>query len=347
MRKSTISIGLALGLLLSGAEAFAQNSAQEEQFSKLMMDGVMAYRQGAQDSAKYEEAIKAFEQAYEIQKNPDILYNIGRCYHMLNKCSNALEKYREYALLSPENAKSVKTYIDELDAQCGVVTGEVTLTCVPESATLLIDGVAQTACSGSHSVDTGTHKLSFLADGYLAETREITLSRDKSKVSLTVGLQRAPLQEQVNPTDDAPQKSPNSPFVPNAQAQQPMANQAVASTALETKPSIMFWGAVGASGAGVVLLITGGSLIGSGYRNNVSFNGAKRDYLYQRNSGRVVGGGVLLGLGAAVALSGIGLFVADMYLNRLSTDDSTAQVSVVPSIGFSGDGAAASVTMTF
>ena len=42
MRKSTISIGLALGLLLSGAEAFAQNSAQEEQFSKLMMDGVMA-----------------------------------------------------------------------------------------------------------------------------------------------------------------------------------------------------------------------------------------------------------------------------------------------------------------
>ena len=177
MRKSTISIGLALGLLLSGAEAFAQNSAQEEQFSKLMMDGVTAYRQGAQDSSKYEEAIKAFEQAYEIQKNPDILYNIGRCYHMLNKCSNALEKYREYALLSPENAKSVKTYIDELDAQCGVVTGEVTLTCVPESATLLIDGVAQTACSGSHSVDTGTHKLSFLADGYLAETREIALSR--------------------------------------------------------------------------------------------------------------------------------------------------------------------------
>lgn len=332
MRKSTISIWVALGAsLLFGAESYAQSTNKD--FLKLMESGVSAYKRGAEDPANYEKALIDFEKAYEIQQNPDILYNMGRSYHMLGKCPEALEKYREYALRSPNDASSVKGYIEELDKQCGVVFGDVTLTCVPESATLLIDGVARETCSGTHKVEAGTHKFSFLADGYLAETRELSISQQKSKMSLTVELKSDSGVAQS--TNGDPSQQPGS-------TAGDVVSSSNASLADASSPSTMFWSAVGASGAGVVLMIAGGGLLGSAYSNNVEINGVKRDSLYSRDDGKVIGGGVLLGLGAAAALSGIGLFIADIYLKR-----DASQVSVVPSIGVSPDGVAAGMTMTF
>ena len=327
IQKTTLGImGIALGIALCGSNA----SAQDSEFSDLMLQGVNQYKQGLKDPKHYESAIEYFQKAYAIQKNPDVLYNIGRSYHMLNKCPEALEKYREYALVSAENAKAVKNYIADLTEQCGVIMGNVTLTCTPENATLIIDGKEQPKCGGTHELEIGVHKFSFLADGYDAQTREIGLSKSSRSVTLSVVMNKAAQTTAASSAADADggQTVQNTVYV------------------RDTEKTGMFWGAVGATAGGVVALLAGGSLVGTAYRQNTMFNDKKYDGLYERNSGKLAGGGVLMGLGTAAAVTGIVLFLVDAFSDR--SEPTASDIQIVPSVGVSPDGGAGAwMTMTF
>ncbi len=331
IQKSTLGImGFALGIALCGSNA----SAQDSEFSDLMLQGVNQYKQGLKDPKHYENAIEYFQKAYAIQKNPDVLYNIGRSYHMLGKCPEALEKYREYALVSAENAKAVKNYIADLTEQCGVIMGNVTLTCTPENATLIIDGKEQPNCGGTHELEIGVHKFSFLADGYDAQTREIGLSKSSRNVTLSVVMNKA----------SQASAAALSPSAAEATGEQTVQNTVYVR---ESEKTGMFWGAVGATAGGAVALLAGGSLVGTAYRlRDFEVNGKKYDSVYERNSGKLAGGGVLMGLGAAAAVTGIVLFLVDAFSDR--SEPTASDIQIVPAVGVSPDGAAgASMTVTF
>jgi tetratricopeptide (TPR) repeat protein len=64
---------------------------QQEQFDLLVREAVEHY-----SARRYEEAIELFEQALDIQQEPELAYNIARSYERLAKPDKALEWYERF-----------------------------------------------------------------------------------------------------------------------------------------------------------------------------------------------------------------------------------------------------------
>lgn len=101
MRKSFFSISLVVCICCG--TAFAQKgsatgtestdvSPRADQVERLHVEGAALYRAGA-----YREAITKFESAYAIFPEPNILYNLGRCFQALGEVDQAIEYYRRCA----------------------------------------------------------------------------------------------------------------------------------------------------------------------------------------------------------------------------------------------------------
>lgn len=176
---SVLSAVMACGLFATDS-AFAQDN---DEFTKLMMQGVRQFKEGQNDPAQYEAAIESFKAARQINPNPDATYNIARAYHKLGKCDEALASYREYAATSAENAESVKEYIQTLSKECGNTKGTLMLRCSPENTRVSIDNQPSGSCLPEQVVAVGTHYLTFAADGYKTETRTVTVVADSRKAT--------------------------------------------------------------------------------------------------------------------------------------------------------------------
>lgn len=335
MRMRRLGIwGLGIAVFLYAGEGFGQSS--DGAFSALMNEGIRQFKQGEKDPSQYAAAIQTFRRAYEIEPNVDILYNIGRCYHLMNDCSKALDMYRQYAATSVDNALDVKDYIAELNSQCGVQKAKLTLTCVPSDATLMIDGTVEGTCSGVHEIAFGAHKLSFLAEGYEAQTREVEVDAKRSSLKLMV-VMNASSGNGVALAPEEGRKSEEEGEGLKDGEELPYLGQ-----------TPLFWGAVGSGVGGVVFSIVGAALLATSYGEG-SYNGKSVEGLYRRHSGRFIGGSVLVGIGISAVAAGVGLFIADAFMSRSSCESSSedGQVAITPSLGLASEGASAWVTMTF
>lgn len=67
-----------------------------EQIEVLSAEGAELFQDG-----QYEQAIEKFEQAYELQPIPNLLYNIGHCYEQLEDWEQARHYYEEF-IRSPD-----------------------------------------------------------------------------------------------------------------------------------------------------------------------------------------------------------------------------------------------------
>ena len=174
---------------LTAGSAFAQDN---DEFTRLMMQGVRQFKEGQNNPAQYEAAIESFKAARQINPIPDATYNIARAYHKLGKCDEALASYREYAATSAENAASVKDFIASLSKECGNTKGTLILRCSPENTRVSIDGQPAGSCLPEQIIAVGTHDLVFTADGYKTETRSVTVVADSRKAT--------PIVVELNPT---------------------------------------------------------------------------------------------------------------------------------------------------
>ena len=174
----------------TAGSAFAQDN---DEFTRLMMQGVRQFKEGQNNPAQYEAAIESFKAARQINPIPDATYNIARAYHKLGKCDEALASYREYAATSAENAASVKDFIASLSKECGNTKGTLILRCSPENTRVSIDGQPSGSCLPEQIVAVGTHDLVFTADGYKTETRSVTVVADSRKAT--------PIVVELNPTN--------------------------------------------------------------------------------------------------------------------------------------------------
>lgn len=87
------ALALVLSVNATGAVAVAQTSPDdiETRYNAQVAEAARLYEAGDVDGA-----IKAFEGAYQLRKEPNIIYNIGRLYEEQGKLEEAAAQYEQY-----------------------------------------------------------------------------------------------------------------------------------------------------------------------------------------------------------------------------------------------------------
>jgi len=97
-----LSIGLSLTPLRVSAQTAAPAAAPADDKAANMKRAEELFRNGERlyTEGSYEPAILAFQESYELSKEPSLLYNIGNSYERLGDFANArryLDQYRAFA----------------------------------------------------------------------------------------------------------------------------------------------------------------------------------------------------------------------------------------------------------
>lgn len=109
-----ILVGIWLLALLSGSiAAAAGKESPEVQAREQFRLGQKAY-----DEGKFDDALKAFSEAYGLQPTPAFLFNIAQCHRNLGNYERAGVFYQQYLELSrsSENAAAVRALLSEVQA---------------------------------------------------------------------------------------------------------------------------------------------------------------------------------------------------------------------------------------
>lgn len=102
-----------LAVVLTAAPALAQDKATRAA-RKHWERGEKLFALG-----RFDEALVAYEQAFEAKPLPGFLFNIGQCHRNLGDLDAAIFSFRKYLKLSPDadNRDAVLELIDELEAE--------------------------------------------------------------------------------------------------------------------------------------------------------------------------------------------------------------------------------------
>jgi tetratricopeptide (TPR) repeat protein len=99
------SMALCVGLLATSAAAQPRGraAAHAEASDEGVARGLFQAGKAAYEAGRYEEALSYFEQAYEQSKRPRMLYNIGQAADRLRRDERALEAFREFLRVLPDD----------------------------------------------------------------------------------------------------------------------------------------------------------------------------------------------------------------------------------------------------
>jgi tetratricopeptide (TPR) repeat protein len=101
--------------------SYAQPS-DEKQLSRLQEEAVTAY-----NKKQYDKALASFQKMYELDPNPLLLYNIGRCQEALGQKREALTSYQAFLQKVPSdhsNYPKAQKSADALSAELGPLVTE-------------------------------------------------------------------------------------------------------------------------------------------------------------------------------------------------------------------------------
>jgi tetratricopeptide (TPR) repeat protein len=99
-------------LVLSPAAALGQTSSNEQMARSIFEAGRTAY-----DSGRFDQALRYFQEAYDMSPRPVLLFNIGSAADRLQENQRALDAYRAYleAVPSANNRELVESRIQFLE----------------------------------------------------------------------------------------------------------------------------------------------------------------------------------------------------------------------------------------
>jgi hypothetical protein len=184
---ATLAVSLAVG-----ASAHAQGNVDR---AKALFDGGAAMY----DKAHYEEAIQAFEAAYQIAPRTGILFSIAQAHKKQfffdknpEHLREALRAYREYAEKTPNGGRRAEAVasIAELEpytarfdmskiatpAAASRATTTILVQANVQSLEVVIDGKKSPEDTMHWAVAPGKHKVSVSAPGFAPQEQEVTVS---------------------------------------------------------------------------------------------------------------------------------------------------------------------------
>ncbi len=151
-------------VLLTSAPALAQQPDAKAQAEALYTEGVELFQK-----RQFEEAAGKFQQAYNIDPSPILLYNLARAAEELGDANTAVGHYRAYLARFPEaeDEEEVERRIRTLEKIIEEARrGFLALDGLPEGAVVQIDGAALDAePDGRWKLKPGEHKVEVTSEG--------------------------------------------------------------------------------------------------------------------------------------------------------------------------------------
>jgi tetratricopeptide (TPR) repeat protein len=89
---------------------WAQDSDTTRQVEELSGKAASAYKKG-----DYEQAIELFQQAYELQAVPNLLFNIAKVYEKLEKWDEAIANYRKFVTAPDADSSAREIALERID----------------------------------------------------------------------------------------------------------------------------------------------------------------------------------------------------------------------------------------
>lgn len=149
----------------------------------------------AYKAGRYREAAELFSRAYEVDRHPEILFNIARSYEKAGDDPKALENYRRYLQRVPESTDRalVEQRIEEIVQRIEAPRLQrLKVLSTPGGARVVLDGVEVGKTPWSGELETGKHTIVLERPGFLPATREVTVTRGRP-VALDVTLEEPSL----------------------------------------------------------------------------------------------------------------------------------------------------------
>jgi tetratricopeptide (TPR) repeat protein len=224
--------GLCLSALLPHSAALAATPQEKARARELYGKGQQLFREGS-----YQEAERAFEEAYRVVPNAVVLLSIAECQTRTEQYQRAIDSLEAYLREKPDakDRAEVSSQIETLRAKPATLTVQSD---VPGASILVDETDSNRATPAELSLSPGHHVIGLLKDGY---------QHAEQGVDLTPG-ERETLQLTLVPTPP-PQPQP-------APAPAPVAEPTRGPR--HTTPA--FWVATGIGAAGLVTGITLGAL---------------------------------------------------------------------------------------
>ncbi len=269
-----------------------------------------AFRQGAKayNEADYRRAIALFQQAYQLDPHPALIYNVGQAYEKLGNVPAALRSFRKYLRLAPDarDRATVEAKIRNLEQRLRASgVQQVTVLSRPLGATLSVDGKPLGETPWTGELAPGRHRAVLRLVGHPDTTRDFLLPPDRA-IDLDVAL----LDAQARAAGPAHAPAPPPDATPQRPRSEPMHDRG---PAVLSRVHPWTWAALGAG----VATLAGSAGFELARRSAESDARSAQDQLaYQKDydtmKSRQTAARVLLGVGGALTVAGGVLLYLDL-----------------------------------
>jgi hypothetical protein len=153
--------------------AFAEPSAAD----KAKAEQLKATADAAMDDLHYSDALKGYQDAYALNPDPKLLYNMGRAKAALGDYPGAVVDLEKFKSDAPPDLRAKVPQLDDIIAGFRKHVTTVTVKCNVDGARLLVNAklVGVTPFRAPLTVNSGSADIEISADTYTTEKRTVTL----------------------------------------------------------------------------------------------------------------------------------------------------------------------------
>lgn len=185
-------------LYLAPGLARAQSLADLDQEAQRLLSQHLASAQQAYDEGDFEKALRAYQEAYAIYQDVDILYQIALCQERLGQYNEAIEAYETYLARvpnDPERAR-IEGVIRSLEARKPQPNALLNFRISPAQATLFIDEAQRLEPVDEEGhlqveIPAGTHEIVLSSPGYVSQRYTVEVNASQTYPML-LSLSRVP-----------------------------------------------------------------------------------------------------------------------------------------------------------
>ena len=141
------------------------------------------------DTFHYADALRFYEQAYELSSDPALLYNQGRALQALGRNPEALAKFERFEQDAPKELQAKVPGLTKLVADMRARVATLVVTCNVEGAQVVVGDrvLGETGSVGELRLDAGTVTVKVQKEGYFPVKREVMLAGGATtKLDLTL-----------------------------------------------------------------------------------------------------------------------------------------------------------------